>query len=315
MTGTTEIRRRYRSIIARPGLAISVGVYDGLSASIAAAAGFEVLTVGGYAALGSMLGGPDIGQSNMRDYADHNARICNAVDLPVTADADTGFGDVHNVRQAVRAFEAAGVAAIMISDQVFPNRCGYMPGKSVVPVEDMLAKLKAALDARRDGSLSIIARTDVRGVGSLDEAIERCQLYLDCGADLAKPQGVDREDEIRRAVAEVPCPFLATLSQAAGKARLDFDDLERLGVASVSLPSISLFAAARGVRDVLSRLARTRSLAAVEGELMPLDAYYELVGLSEETARELRYRDEAAHLVQASRREQASREVQPAPGP
>ena len=143
-----SLRKRYRQLLINPGLLVMPGVYDALSARIAVAAGFEAIAAGGYAAVGSMLGGPDMGQSNMRDYADHYARICAAVEVPVTVDADTGFGDVHNVRQMVRSFEAAGVAGLMIGDQVFPNRCGYMPGKAVVPVEQMLAKLKAALDAR-----------------------------------------------------------------------------------------------------------------------------------------------------------------------
>src|ERR1700743_3830013 len=122
-----------------------------------------------------MLAQPDMGQSNMRDYADHYARICAAVEIPVYVDGDTGFAGVNNVRQMVRAFEAAGVAGLFISDQVFPNRCGYLPGKRVVPVAEMLAKLKAPLDARRDPDLFIAARTDVAAIDGIDAAIERCQ--------------------------------------------------------------------------------------------------------------------------------------------
>ena len=156
-------RRRYRELIAAPDILVMPGVYDALSARIAEASGFAALVAGGNAAVGAMLAGPDIGQSNMRDYADHYARICAAVEIPVSVDADTGFGDVHNVRQTVRSFEAAGVAGLMISDQVFPNRCGYLAGKQVVPVEEMVAKIKAALDARRDPDLVVIARTDAAG--------------------------------------------------------------------------------------------------------------------------------------------------------
>ena len=139
----------------------------------------------------------------------------------MSVDADTGFGDVHNVRQMVRAFEAAGVAGLMIGDQVFPNRCGYMPGKAVVPVEQMLAKLKAALDARSDPDLVIIARTDAAADHGLDAAIERCQLFMEVGVDAAKPQGVDTPEDTKRVIQEIPGPYLATLSQAAGKPRLD----------------------------------------------------------------------------------------------
>src|SRR6201984_1517664 len=164
-------------------LVLMPGAYDALSARIIEAEGFEAICAGGYAAIGSRLARADMGQSNMRDYADHYARICAAVEVPVYVDADTGFGGVNNVRQMVRAFEAAGVAGVFISDQVFPNRCGYLPGKQVIPVEQMLAKIKAALDARRDPDFFIAARTDAAGVDGLDAAIERCQLFMAAGAD------------------------------------------------------------------------------------------------------------------------------------
>src|SRR5438270_3255277 len=184
-------RKKFRAILSGKRPVRMPGAYDGLSARVIEAEGFEAICAGGYAAIGSMLAQADMGQSNMRDYADHYARICGAVDLPVYVDADTGFGGVNNVRQMIRAFEAAGVAGVFISDQVFPNRCGYLPGKQVIPVEQMLAKLKAALDARRDPDLFIAARTDANGVTSLDDAIVRCQLFMEAGADMAKPMGAD----------------------------------------------------------------------------------------------------------------------------
>src|ERR1700727_671040 len=159
-----SVRKKLRAIMAGNRLVLMPGAYDGLSARIMEAEGFEAICVGGYAAIGSMLAQADMGQSNMRDYADHYARICAAVDIPVYVDGDTGFGGVNNVREMVRAFEAAGVAGLFFSDQVFPNRCGYLPGKQIVPVEQMLARVKAALDARRDGDMLIVARTDAAGV-------------------------------------------------------------------------------------------------------------------------------------------------------
>src|SRR6202022_2246736 len=174
-------RQKFRAIMAGRRLVLMPGAYDALSARIIEAEGFEALAAGGYAAIGSMLAQADMGQCNMRDYADHYARICAAVKIPVYVDADTGFGGVNNVRQMVRAFEAAGVAALFISDQVFPNRCGYLPGKQIIPVEQMLAKIKAALDARGDGDLSIPAPTDAAGVDGLNAAIERARLFMEAG--------------------------------------------------------------------------------------------------------------------------------------
>src|SRR6202051_4763571 len=135
--GVMSVRKKFRAIMAGKRLVLMPGAYDALSARIMEAEGFEAICAGGYAAIGSMLAQPDMGQSNMRDYADHYARICGAVDIPVYVDADTGFGGVNNVRQMVRAFEAAGVAGIFFSDQVFPNRCGYLPGQHVVSVRVM----------------------------------------------------------------------------------------------------------------------------------------------------------------------------------
>jgi len=292
-------RRLYRSLLLERSAHVIPGVYDALSARLAQHAGFRVIGAGGYAAIGSTLAQADMGQSNMRDMAEHYGRICAAVDAPVTVDADTGFGGVHNVTQAVRAFEAAGVAGIMIGDQTFPNRCGYLPGKSVVPVEEMLAKIRAAVAARRDPDLVIIARTDARSVVGLDEALERCRLFLEAGADLAKPQAVDRTEEIARTIAEVPCPFMATLSQAAGRARVDVAEMRRMGVAAVSMPSIALFAAAQAVGTALRDLAASQSLATVEDRLMPLEEYYALVGLDDAQAAEERFQAEAARLLQS----------------
>src|SRR5665213_3013756 len=205
-----NVRKKFRAIMAGKRLVLMPGAYDALSARIMEAEGFEAICAGGYAAIGSMLAQPDMGQSNMRDYADHYARMCAAVEIPVYVDADTGFGGVNNVRQMVRAFEAAGV---FLSDQVFPNRCGYLPGKQVIPIEQMLAKVKAALDARRDPDFMIAARTDAAGVEGLNAAIGRAQLFMDAGADMAKPMGVDAIEDIKRVLREVGGPHMATLSQ------------------------------------------------------------------------------------------------------
>lgn len=292
-----NVRKKFRELVAAPGMAIMPGAYDGLSARIIEEQGFQAIVAGGYAAVGSMLAQPDTGQSNMRDYAEHYARICGAVEIPVYVDADTGFGGVNNVRQMVRAFEAAGVAGLFIGDQVFPNRCGYLPGKKVVPVEEMLAKLKAALDARNDPGLFIAARTDAFGIEGIDSAIERCQLFMECGADMAKPQGVDSIDDIKRVMREVRGPHFATISQAAGAKHRSLADLEAAGVAAVSFPSLPLFAAAQAVRKSLAVLQRDKSLAALGDALIPLDDYYAIIGLDAQLKREEHYDRSAAEMV------------------
>jgi 2-methylisocitrate lyase-like PEP mutase family enzyme len=290
-------RRRFRELIARGKLVLMPGAYDALSARIMEAEGFEAVIAGGYAAIGSMMGQADMGQCNVRDYADHYARICAAVNIPVYVDGDTGFGGVHNVREMVRAFESAGVAGLFFSDQVFPNRCGYLPGKQVVPVEQMLARVKAALDARRDREMLIVARTDASGVEGVEKAISRCRLFMEAGADAAKPQGIDSIADIKRVIAEVSGPHFATISQAAGPRHRSLAELEAAGVATVSFPSVALFAAAHAVRAVAGKLQRERSLASVGDALLPLEDYYGLVGLRSMLEREEGYDRAAASLA------------------
>jgi len=293
-----NVRKKFREIMAGKHLVLMPGAYDALSARIIEAEGFEAVVAGGYAAIGSMLAQADMGQSNMRDYADHYARVCAAVEIPVYVDADTGFGGVNNVRQMVRAFEAAGVAGFFISDQVFPNRCGYLPGKQVIPIEQMLAKLKAALDARRDPDLFIAARTDAAGVTSVEDAIARCQLCMEAGADMAKPMGLDTIPEIKRALREIPSPHMATLSQAAGPKARSLKELDAAGVCAATFPSVALFAAANSVRNVLRLLKRSDTLAPCQEHLIPLEDYYALVGLRPLLTREETYDKAAAALVQ-----------------
>jgi len=290
-------RQRFRELIGSGRLVLMPGAYDALSARIIEAAGFDAIVAGGYAAIGSMMAQPDMGQCNVRDYADHYARICAAVHVPVYVDGDTGFGGVNNVREMVRAFEAAGVAGLFFSDQVFPNRCGYLPGKQIVPIEQMLARIKAALDARRDPDLLIVGRTDAAGVEGLDAAIARCQLFMEAGADVAKPQGVDTIADIKRVIREVPGPHFATISQAAGPKHRSLAELEEAGVATVSFPSVALFAAAQAVRRVVGALKRDNGLQNVGDDLLPLPDYYALTGLQTITSREESYDRAAADLL------------------
>jgi 2-methylisocitrate lyase-like PEP mutase family enzyme len=292
-----NVRQRFRALLSAPGLTLMPGAYDGLSARIIEEEGFDALIAGGYAAAGSLLGQADTGQSNMRDFADHYARICDAVDVPVYVDGDTGFGGPHSVRQMVRAFEKAGAAALFFTDQMFPSRCGYLPGKLVVPMEQMLSKLKAALDARKDERMMICARTDVFALEGEDEAIRRCRLFIEAGADMAKPQGIDTPAGIARVIRDVPGPFIATLSQAAGPHHVSVSELERLGVSGATLPSLSLFAAAKAVRDVVRSVKQTRSLDAAQDQLLPLDDYYSIVRLEEQMQRERAYDEQAVRLI------------------
>lgn len=294
-------RKRFRELINAPGMVYAPGAYDALSARIIEAQGFDVVVAGGYAAVGVLLGQPDTGQSNVRDYADHYGRICAAVNVPVYVDGDTGFGGVNNVRQMVRAFEDAGVAGLFIGDQVFPNRCGYMEGKQLVPVEEMLSKLKAALDARRDPDLYIVARTDALAVEGLDRTIERAQLYKDIGVDMAKVIGADRLDDFGRILREVPGPQMANMSNANPKGMPTPAEFEAAGAAMMTFPSAALFAAVGEVTRAMASLKRDNNLDAARPGFCALQDYYELVGLDAQNAAEQDYLA-AARAVIAKRR-------------
>ena len=282
-------RQSFRALLSAPGLTLMPGAYDALSARIIEAQGFDVVVAGGYAAAGALLGQPDTGQSNMRDYADHYGRICAAVTVPVYVDGDTGFGGVNNVRQMVRAFEDAGVAGLFISDQVFPPRCGYMEGKQLIPAEDMLAKLKAALDARRDPDLFIVARTDALSVEGLDGAIERAQLYMDMGVDMAKVFGADQLDAFKRILREVPGAQMDNMSNANPTGMPTPAEFEAAGAAMMTFPSAALFAAVGAVTRAMASLKKDNSLDGARPGFCTLDEYYDLVGLERQQQSEQDY--------------------------
>jgi methylisocitrate lyase len=160
MRRTSELRR----LVEEDSILVLPGVFDAVSGRLAQAAGFQALVAGGYAATASLIGAPDIGQLGMTEMADYYARLCEAVALPVLADADTGYGDAIGVQRTMRAYERAGVAGLIFEDQVAPKRCGHMDGKRVIGVTEMVAKIKAALDERRDGDLMLVARTEKRSI-------------------------------------------------------------------------------------------------------------------------------------------------------
>lgn len=281
---------RLRTLLARPEIAVLPGVHDALSAKLAAAHGFQAVLGGGNAATGTLLGAPDMGQLGMRDFADHYARLAAAASVPVLVDADTGFGGVHNVVQTVRAFERAGAAGLFMEDQVTPKRCGYLSGKAVVPVEEQLAKLAAALDARQDPAFIICARTDALAVEGIDAAIARARLYQKTGVDMVFVQGADTPESLTRVCAAVPGPHLCAMSQASAGAKLTVSAAEAAGAAAIIFPVAALLAAAAAMERVFAALYRDRSLDSVASELMDMGRYNDLTGLPDMQANEDRYR-------------------------
>jgi len=286
---TMSAGARLRELIAAPGMLLMPGAYDALSARIIEAHGFEAIVAGGFAASGTLLGEPDVGQMTLNDYVDQYGRIAQAVGVPVWADADTGFGAVNNVRRTIKALERAGVAGLFIEDQVTPKRCGYLPGKKLIPPEEMIAKIHAALDARTDPSFFFVARTDALRVEGIAPAIDRAQRYMAAGADMVFVQGADTVETLTRVCREVPGPQFANVSQARGGGHLSLAELAAAGAAACTFPSLALFAAAAAVERTMAALKAGRPLEEIGADVMTLDRYNAIVGLAEHNAREERF--------------------------
>jgi methylisocitrate lyase len=270
---------RFRQLMEAPEILLLPGVHDALSLRIAEAAGFKAVAAGGYAATASLLGAPDVGQLTMTEMAEMYARLADRSDLPIFADADTGHGNTSNVARTVRAFERAGVAALFIEDQVAPKRCGHMEGKAIVPPIEMVAKLKAALDARADSDMVICARTDARAVEGLDAAIERAELYREAGADLMFVEAPRSVEELRRICSEIAGPTLANCIEGGRTPALPAPELEEMGFAAVAWPVSATYAVAKALREVYAALAAEGTTEAVEDRMLDFEEFNELIGL------------------------------------
>ncbi|MEX1108116.1 MAG: oxaloacetate decarboxylase [Dongiaceae bacterium] len=285
---------RLRQLIEADPILMLPGAHDALSARIAEQAGFQAVTCGGYASSASLLGAPDVGQLSMSEMADVYARLCDAVAIPVFADADTGYGNTTNVARTLRAYERAGVAGLFIEDQVSPKRCGHMQGKQVVPPVEMMAKLKAALDARQDADLVLMARTDARAIEGIDAAIERANLYLETGVDLIFVEAPQSIEEMRRICSEIAAPCFANYLEGGRTPLLSAKELEDIGFAVVAYPVSATYAIARTLQEVYAILRRDGETESFRERMLEFDEFNRLVGLDELRAREDGYAAEAA---------------------
>lgn len=282
---------RFKQLVLAPEILLLPGVQDALTARIAADAGFSAITCGGYATTATLLGAPDTSQLGMTEMADHYARICDAVDVPVFADADTGFGNVTNVRRTVRAYERAGVAGFFIEDQVYPKRCGHMPGKAVVPVEEMVAKLKAALDARQDPDLMIMARTDALAVNGLDDAIERGRLYREIGADMVFVEAPTSVDQMRRICAEIDAPCMANNVEGGSTPILPAAELQAIGYAVSVFPCATTYTITHAVGRLMRTLMETGTTDGARDGMLDFEGFNRFIGLPEQRKREADLQD------------------------
>ncbi|RPJ10573.1 MAG: oxaloacetate decarboxylase [Deltaproteobacteria bacterium] len=269
----------FRKLMLDKEIFVIPGCHDALSAKIVELVGFKAVTMGGYAASAASLAKPDVSLLTLTEYVNIARNIVQAVDLPLFVDGDTGHGNVTNVGRTVRVFENAGVAALFIEDQVFPKRCGHMEGKQIIPTAEMVAKVKAAVDARVDEDLVIMARTDAIAVYGVDDAIERANLYREAGADLIFVEAPRSVEEMRRINTNVDAPTLAIQLEGGKTPLLTTKDLQEIGFSVVVYPNATVYATAwalKGLWETLKKEGTTRSFT---DRMIGFDDFNTLVGL------------------------------------
>ncbi|HEY8530914.1 MAG TPA: isocitrate lyase/PEP mutase family protein [Limnochorda sp.] len=280
---------RLRELLSQRRLLVAPGVYDGLSARIAEQAGFEVLYVSGGAIARSM-GLPDVGLVTLTETAKRLEEIRSVTSVPLVVDADTGYGNELNVIRTVRALERAGAAAIHLEDQVTPKKCGHYDGHELIEAEAMARKIRAALDARQDPSLMVIARTDARSAVGLDEAIRRGRLYAEAGADMVFVEAPRSEAELERISRELAgIPLLVNMFHGGKTPLVPAQRLEAMGYRLMIVPSDLQRAAAWAMQRAARLLRERGDTAPLAGEMAGFAERDAMVGLPEIQALERRY--------------------------
>jgi carboxyvinyl-carboxyphosphonate phosphorylmutase len=275
MRNTTKLRE----LLKRKEILVAPGAHDALAAKIVARAGFEAVYFTGYGQAASHLGGPDVGLLTMTEMVLRARNFVSAVDIPVIADADTGFGNALNVQRTVREYEAAGVAGIQLEDQVAPKKCGHMTGRQVVPLEEMTGKIRAAVDARQDSDLVIIARTDARTTLGIEEAIRRGKAFVEAGADVLFIESPESIDEMKRITSSFDVPVLANMVEGGRTPLMNAKKLEALGYNLVIFPTASTYITAQAVTNLMQELKKSGTTEALMGDMIAFADFNALVGL------------------------------------
>jgi len=271
-----------REILAREKTILVPGAHDAFTAKIYKQAGFKVIYMTGSGATASLIGMPDVGLLTMTEMVNHARNIVNAVDLPVICDADNGYGNAINVMRTVKEYEQAGVAGIHIEDQVAPKRCGHFEGKQVIPAEEMVGKIEAALFARKNEDFLIIARTDARAVIGFEEALRRGKLYRKAGADMLfieSPRTVEELKIIGETFHDVQ--LLANMVEGGKTPVLPFEELQELGFTIVLYPTAAIRAAGKTLQELAAHLYENKNTRAFEDRLINFTGRNEVTGLAD----------------------------------
>jgi carboxyvinyl-carboxyphosphonate phosphorylmutase len=274
--------RRLRELLSGAEPVLAPGAYDAMSARLVQAAGFPAVYMTGFGASASLLGRPDVGLLTMSEMVDAARRMTSLVTVPLIADADTGYGSPINVMRTVREYESAGVAAIHIEDQASPKRCGHLDGKHLVPAEDMAQKVRAAVQARSDPDLVLIARTDARAVEGVDAAVERARRYRDAGADMLFVEALQSVDEIVHVAGALRgIPLLFNWAEGGKTPPMEIARLHELGFRVVIFPISTLLSATTAVRETLAEIAASGTPQRALPRMPAFAEFLDLVGLPE----------------------------------
>jgi 2-methylisocitrate lyase-like PEP mutase family enzyme len=279
-----------KTILNRREAAIFAGAANGLFARIIEDLGYEAVYVTGAGIANMYLGAPDIGLTTLTEVASHVSAIADAVALPLLVDADTGFGNPVNVVRTVKVLERAGAAGLQIEDQIFPKKCGHFEGKDVVPLEEMTAKIKAAVDTRHDGDLQIVARTDARAILGLQAAIDRAGAMIEAGADVTFVEAPTSAEELAQIARSLSVPQVANVVFGGLTPELGQQKFAELGFGCVLYANAALQAALKASHDVLASLKREGSLASVSDSLAGFAVRQQTVAKPKYDELERRYR-------------------------
>ncbi len=280
---------RYRELIKRPEIAVMVGAYDALSARLVERAGFDLTFVHDYGVSASLLGMPDMGLVTLTEMTDILEKVVKAVNIPVIGDGGCGFGNPLNTYRTVREYESVGVAGVNLEDQVYPKRCGHLAGKQVVEPAEMVEKIRAAFDARKDPDFVITARVDSIAIHGLDDAIKRANIYVEAGADMIFVEAPTTEADIQRIINETKGPSWINMVEGGKTPLVPIPKLQQMGAALVDYGPLVLFAAAGGVERALQALKRDGTTANHLKELMLFNEINQLNCIDDYRAMETRY--------------------------
>jgi 2,3-dimethylmalate lyase len=284
-------RARLRELLTAGPPVMAPGAYDALSARLIEQAGFDVVYMTGFGTTASLIGRPDVGLLSGSEMVENARRIVAAVDVPVIADADTGYGNAINVVRTVQLYEQAGVAGIQLEDQVTPKKCGHMSGKQLIGADEMVGKLRAAVEARRDPDLLVIARTDAVAVTGTDDAIARARAFADAGADVLFVEAPTSEADIERVAAELRgvAPLVFNWAEGGRTPPLSLERITELGFSLVIYPIGTLLAATAGIRSLLATLKSDGVPTAALDDLPAFGEFTDLIGLPEVQRLEQRF--------------------------